>query len=55
MQFDVVIVAALAVLVPVALLVVVRRRHPDGEQGTPTDPDKTVLHCAAPAPQARRR
>jgi hypothetical protein len=47
---DVVLVLVALVLVPVALLVLARRRHPGGQTGAPSSPDKTVLHCAAPAP-----
>lgn len=55
MQIDVVVIAALAVLLPVLLLVVARRRNPEGDAGTVSTPDKTVLHCAAPPPQPRPR
>jgi hypothetical protein len=47
---DVVAVLVALVLVPVALLVLARRRHPGGQSGAPSSPDKTVLHCAAPTP-----
>ena len=50
MHVDVVFVLLALVLVPVALLVLARRRHPGGDSGAPSAPDKTVLHCAAPAP-----
>ena len=50
MHVDVVLVLLALVLVPVALLVVARRRHPGGQSDAPGTPDKTVLHCAAPTP-----
>jgi hypothetical protein len=52
---DVVIVLAALVLVPVALLLVVRRRHTAGEAGTDADAPRTQLHCAAPTPPPRTR
>jgi hypothetical protein len=55
MHADVVIVLAALVLVPVALLLVVRRRHTVGEAGTDADAPRTQLHCAAPTPPPRTR
>lgn len=55
MHVDVVVLLAGVVLVPVALLLVVRRRHTAGESGTDPDAPRTQLHCAAPTPPPRAR
>jgi hypothetical protein len=55
MHIDVVLALVAVVLVPVALLLVVRRRHTAGEPGTEADAPRTQLHCAAPTPPPRTR
>jgi hypothetical protein len=52
---DIVVALLAVVLVPVALLLVVRRRHTAGEAGTEADAPRTQLHCAAPTPPSRTR
>jgi hypothetical protein len=55
MHVDVVMALLAVVLVPVALLLVVRRRHTAGEPGTEAAAPRTQLHCAAPTPPPRAR
>jgi hypothetical protein len=55
MHVDVVVTLLAVVLVPVALLLVVRRRHTAGEPGTEADAPRAQVHCAAPTPPPRPR
>jgi hypothetical protein len=43
------------VLVALTVLVVARRRRPEGDGETSAGADTSVLHCAAPPPQRSRR